>query len=186
MIGTITWIILAIIVVLIFIIISYFNRFAVLQNRIENSTSQIDVQLKKRADLVPNLVEAVKGYVKHEKSVITEVTNARKALVSAGNLQKKIKAGDELQNVLGRLFAIAENYPNLKANENFIQLQNELSAIEDKVAYARQYYNDSVLDYDNLFSTFPGNMFAAIFGKKQQEYLKISETERQVPKVRFD
>ena len=185
MIGTITWIILAIIVVLIFIIISYFNRFAVLQNRIENSTSQIDVQLKKRADLVPNLVEAVKGYVKHEKSVITEVTNARKALVSAGTLNKKIKAGDALQNALRSIFAIAENYPQLKANENFLQLQQELSAIEDKVAYSRQFYNDSILDYNTLFSTFTGNMFASIYGKKKNEYLQISESERKVPKVSF-
>jgi len=182
------WIIGIIIVLLVIVLISYFNRFAVLQNRIENSSSQIDVQLKKRADLVPNLVEATKGYMKHEKSIITEVTVARKALVSAGDkdLGKKLKAGDELQGVIGRLFALAENYPNLKANENFLQLQNELSAIEDKVAYARQYYNDSVLEYDNLFSTFPGNFFAMIFRKKQQEYLKISEAEKAVPKVKFD
>ena len=182
------WIIGIIIVLLVIVLISYFNRFAVLQNRIENSSSQIEVQLKKRADLVPNLVEATKGYMKHEKSIITEVTVARKALVSAGDkdLGKKLKAGDELQGVIGRLFALAENYPNLKANENFLQLQNELSAIEDKVAYARQYYNDSVLEYDNLFSTFPGNFFAMIFRKKQQEYLKISEAEKAVPKVKFD
>ena len=179
------WIIIAIVVILIIILISYFNRFAILQNRINNSLSQIDVQLKKRADLVPNLVEAVKGYMKHERGVITEVTNARKALVSAGNIQKKVKAGDALQGVLGRLFAIAENYPNLKANENFLQLQNELSSIEDKVAYARQYYNDSILDYENLFHTFPGNIFAGMYGKKEQEFLKIDEAERAVPKVSF-
>lgn len=181
-----TWIIIAVIVILIGVIISYFNRFAVLQNRIENSSSQIDVQLKRRADLVPNLIETVKGYAKHEKSIITEVTNARKALVSAGsNIQKQVKAGDALQNAIGRLFALAENYPNLKANENFGKLQDELASIEDKVAYARQYYNDSVLEYDNLFSTFPGNMFARLFAKKQQEYLKITESERAVPKVSF-
>jgi LemA protein len=159
-----------------------------LQNRIENSSGQIDVQLKKRADLVPNLIESVKGYMKHEKSIITEVTNARKALIGAGSkpLDKKLKAADELQGALSRIFAIAENYPNLKANENFLQFQNELSAIEDKVAYARQYYNDSVLDYENLFHTFPGNMFAALFGKKQQDYLKISEADKAVPKAKFD
>lgn len=179
------WLIIGLAVLLVIIVISYFNRFAVLQNRIENSSSQIDVQLKKRADLVPNLMESVKGYMKHEKSIMIEVTNARKALLAAGNLGKKIKAGDQLQNALKSIFALAENYPNLKANENFLQLQSELSAIEDKVAYARQFYNDSVLDYDNLFSTFPGNMFASMFGKKQQEYLKISEAERAVPKVSF-
>lgn len=180
------WIIGGIVVLFGIVCISYFNRFALLQNRIENSSSQIDVQLKKRADLIPNLLESVKGYVKHEKSVITEVTSARKALVGAKNLDKKLKAGDELQGALSHLFAIAENYPNLKASDNFVKLQEELSAIEDKVAYARQYYNDSVLEYDNLFSTFPGNLFAKLYGKKQNDYLKITEAERAVPKVKFE
>jgi LemA protein len=179
------WAIIIVVILLVLSIIYYFNRFSILQNRIENSFSQIDVQLKKRADLVPNLMESVKGYVKHEKAVITEVTNARKALVSAGTLDKKIKAGDALQNALRSIFAIAENYPQLKANENFLQLQQELSAIEDKVAYSRQFYNDSILDYNTLFSTFPGNMFASIYGKKKNEYLQISESERKVPKVSF-
>ena len=179
------WILIALIVIIALILIYYFNRFAVLENRIENSSSQIDVQLKKRADLVPNLIETVKGYVKHEKGVIDSVTEARKALVGAGNVGAKVKADEKLEKALKTIFALAENYPNLKANENFIQLQEELSAIEDKVAYARQYYNDSVLDYDNLFTTFPGNMFAKLYNKKQQEYLKITEAERAVPKVSF-
>jgi LemA protein len=179
------FILLAILILLVIIIIYYYNRFAGLQNRIENSSSQIDVQLKKRADLVPNLVESVKGYMKHEKSIITEVTNARKALVSAGNLSARIKAGDKLQNALRSIFAIAENYPNLKANENFLQLQNELSSIEDKVAYSRQYYNDSIMDYNMLFTTFPGNFFASLFKKQKQKYLQIPEAERKVPKIKF-
>lgn len=179
------WIIIAVVVILVFILISYYNRFAVLENRIENSLAQIDVQLRKRADLVPNLINAVKGYMKHEKGIITEVTNARKALVGAKDLGSKIKAGDKLQNALKSIFAIAEGYPQLKANENFLQLQQELSAIEDKVAYARQYYNDSVLDYSNLFRTFPGNMFAKLYSKQQKEYLKIPEASRAVPKVEF-
>lgn len=179
------WIVAGIIALLIIMLIYYFNKFAVLENRIENSASQIDVQLKKRADLVPNLIGAVKGYVKHEKGIITEVTNARKALVAAGNLNAKVRADEKLEKALKSIFAIAENYPNLKANENFLQLQEELSSIEDKVAYARQYYNDSILDYDNLFSTFPGNMFAGLYGKKQKEYLKITGAEREVPKIEF-
>ena len=179
------WIILIVAILLVMALISYFNRFAILENRIENSSSQIDVQLKKRADLVPNLMESVKGYMKHEKGIMTAVSEARKALVGANDLNKKIKANNALEGALGRLFAIAENYPNLKANENFLQLQQELSSIEDKVAYARQYYNDSVLDYENLFHTFPGNMFAKLYGRKQQEYLKITEAERKVPKVEF-
>ena len=187
----IAWILFGIAIVimlLVILVVSYFNRFAILENRIENSFSQIDVQLKKRADLIPNLMASVKGYMKHEKGVMDSVTEARKALVGAvgsKDISKKLKADAALESALGRLFAIAENYPNLKASENFVQLQEELSAIEDKVAYSRQYYNDSVLDYDNLFSTFPGNMFARMFSKKQKEYLKISEADRKVPKVEF-
>jgi LemA protein len=184
--ATWVWILIAAVVVLFLIIVSYFNRFAVLKNRIENSSAQIDVQLKKRADLVPNLVETVKGYMKHEKSVIQSVTEARKLLVSAKDLGSKVKAGDKLANALKSVFAIAENYPNLKANETFVQLQQELAAIEDKIAYARQFYNDSVLEYDNLRSTFPGNMFAAMFGKAEQAYLKIPEAQREPVKVKFD
>mgnify|MGYP001558219894 FL=1 len=160
--------------------------FAVLYNRVENSASQIDVQLKKRADLVPNLVEAVKGYMKHEKSAIESVTEARKMLVSAKDFQGKVKAGDRLASALKSVFAIAENYPNLKANETFVQLQQELAAIEDKIAYARQFYNDSILEYDNLRSTFPGNTFAGIFSRKELPYLKIPESQREVVKVKFD
>lgn len=177
-----------VIVVLVLIVFSYYNRFAVLLNRIENSFAQIDVQLRKRADLVPNLMESVKGYMKHEKSIMTEVSNARKALVSAmpsKDMAKKVKAGDILQGALKSLFALAENYPNLKANTNFLQFQNELAAIEDKIAYARQFYNDSVLSYSNLFRTIPGKWFAGLFGKKEQKYLEIPQSSRAVPKVKF-
>ncbi len=179
------WIILGLVALAIVVLISYFNRFALLENRIENSFSQIDVQLKKRSDLIPNLLAAVKGYMKHEKGIMDSVSEARKALVGAKGIDKKLKADNALEGALGKLFAIAENYPNLKASDNFKQLQEELSAIEDKVAYSRQFYNDSVLDYDNLFSTFPGNMFAKMFSKKQKEYLAIQESERKVPKVEF-
>lgn len=181
------WVGVGIIVLLVGIVFMYYNRFVTLSNRIENSLAQIDVQLKKRADLVPNLVEAVKGYVKHEKGIITAVTDARKVLVGAKDIAGKLKAGDKLQSALGKLFAIAENYPNLKANENFLQLQNELSAIEDKVAYSRQYYNDSILSYNNATTMLPGKLFAGIFGfKAKQDYLKIEEKERAVPKLKFD
>jgi LemA protein len=150
------------------------NKFVILGNRIDNSLAQIDVQLKKRADLVPNLINSVKGYMKHEKSIITEVTIARKALLSAKDITSKVKAGDKLQGALKSIFALAENYPNLKANENFLQLQQELSAIEDKVAYSRQFYNDSILDYNNSTQVFPGNVFASIFGKTKKEFLQIT------------
>ena len=180
------WIIgvIAVLIVLIFFI--YYNRFVRLSHQIDNSLAQIDVQLKKRSDLVPNLLNAVKSYMKHERSIITEVTNARKALISATGIANKMKAGNKLQSALGSLFAIAENYPNLKANENFLQLQQELSAIEDKVAYARQYYNDGIMSYNISTTTIPGKWFSSMYGFKGKEYIKIPEAARAVPKVEFD
>lgn len=181
----IEWILTGIIVLVALIFIFYFNKFVILSNRIDNSLSQIDVQLRKRADLVPNLISTVKGYAKHESKILASVTEARKALVGAKDLPARMKAGAKLQTALGSIFAIAENYPQLKANENFLQLQQELSAIEEKIAYARQYYNDETLSYNNSVQTFPGAMFAAIFGKKQKEFLKIPAEQRAVPKVEF-
>ena len=181
-----TWIILGIVIVVILAFVVYYNKFVVQGNRIDNSLAQIDVQLKKRADLVPNLIDTVKGYAKHEKSIMIEVTNARKAMLGAKDLPAKVKAGDQLQNALKSIFAIAENYPQLRANENFLHLQQELSAIEDKVAYARQYYNDTILDFNNSIKTFPGKVFANIYHVKQRPFLEIAEFERKVPKVKFD
>ncbi len=178
------WILVALAVVIAVFFI-YFNRFVILENRISNSLSQIDVQLKRRADLIPNLIETVKGYVKHENSAIKAVTDARKALVSAKGFEGKVKADEKLERALKTIFAIAENYPNLKANENFLDLQRELSATEDKVAYARQYYNDSILTFNNLCRAYPGAFFARLYRKKPKEYLKIAESERKNVKVKF-
>ena len=178
-------IIISIAVLLVLVVIFYFNRFVVLGNRIDNSLAQIDVQLKKRADLVPNLISTVKGYASHEKGIMKEVTDARKALLSAKTITGRVKAGAQLESALKSIFAIAENYPQLKANENFLQLQNELSAIEDKVAYSRQYYNDSILVYNNGCETFPGVFFAKVFGKSKKQMLSIPAEERAVPKVSF-
>ena len=183
--AAILWIIIALIALLVIIFIYYFNRFVVLGNRIDNSLSQIDVQLRKRADLVPNLINTVKGYAKHERKIITEVTNARKALLAATTLPARMKAGSELQNALKSIFALAENYPQLRANENFLHLQQELSAIEDKVAYARQYYNDSILTYNELCATMPGMFFARLYHRKAKEYLQITEAEKKSIKVDF-
>ncbi|MFA5174373.1 MAG: LemA family protein [Candidatus Pacearchaeota archaeon] len=179
------WIIGGLVVLIIIIFIAYYNRFATLGNRIDNSLAQIDVQLKKRADLVPNLMETVKGYAKYEKSVLTAVTSARTAFLKATDMPSKVKAGDKLQSALKTIFAVSENYPNLRANENFLHLQQELSAIEDKVAYARQYYNDSIMDYNNSSRTFPGKLFFNMFGFKEKPYLEIAASERVVPKVNF-
>ena len=170
-------------VIIIIIFIYYFNRFVVLENRIENSSAQIDVQLKKRADLVPSLVKVVKSYAKFERDVLTEVTKSRTQMISGRNIAEKVRAGDKLQNALKSIFAVAENYPQLKANENYLHLQKELSAIEDKVAYARQYYNDSVLELDNASSKFPGVMFFKLYGRQKKDYLKIPETSRKMPEI---
>jgi len=180
------WVIGGIVVLGALVFLGYYNRFVSLINQIDNSLAQIDVQLKRRADLIPNLMESVKGYMKHEKGIITEVTNARKALVSAGNLQGKVKANDKLEGALSRLFAIAENYPNLKANENFVQLQNELSSTEDKIAYSRQYYNDGIMSYNQARLTIPGKWFASMYGFGDKKYLQISQSERAAPKLKFD
>ena len=136
--------------------------------------------------MIPNLIESVKGYAKHEKTIIKSVNEARKALVSAKGLEKKVQANQKLEGFLGRLFALAENYPDLKANTNFLELQRELSTTEDRIAYARQFYNDSILSYNNMVNQFPGNFFARLYGRKQKEYLKIAEAERKNVKVKFE
>ncbi len=179
------WILIGAVALIIFIFFIYFNRFAVLGNRIDNSLSQINVQLKRRADLIPNLVKTVKGFVKHEKAAIKSVTDARKALVGAKGVEDKVKADRKLESALKTIFAIAEGYPDLKANTNFLELQRELSSTEDKIAYARQYYNDSILTYNNLCRTFPGAFFAKLYGKRAREYLKIAEAEKKNINVKF-
>lgn len=179
------WIIVGVFVFVALIFVIYYNRFVTLGNRIDNSLSQIDVQLKKRSDLVPNLINSVKGYAKHEKGIMDEVTKARKAFMSAKTMEQKVEKGADLQHALKSILAVAENYPQLRANENFLQLQQELAAIEDKVAYARQYYNDSILSYNNLCKRFPGVLFASVYGKTSKKYLEIPAEERAVPKVRF-
>lgn len=168
------------------ICIYYINKIIVLSNRIDNAWSQIDVQLKKRADLVPNLVETVKGYMKHEKEAIKMVTEAREKMLGATNMKERVKAEGEMTKALKTIFAIAENYPRLKASENFKLLQEQLEGIESKIAYARQFYNDSVLRFNNTISTIPGVWFAKITGKgKQREYFEIEEAERKPVKVEF-
>ncbi len=171
--------------VIAFVFFMYYNRFVILGNRINNSLSQINVQLKRRADLIPNLIETVKGFASHEKAAIKAVTDARKVLVGAKGVEDKIKADKGLESALKTIFAIAENYPDLKANTNFLELQRELSATEDKVAYSRQYYNDSILTYNNLCKTLPGAFFAKLYDKKPREYLKIAESEKKNIKVKF-
>jgi LemA protein len=181
----IEYVIIAIVIILILIFVYYFNRLNVLSNTIDNSWAQIDVQLKKRTDLVPNLVETVKGYAAHEKSIFEDVANARAQMIGAQTVEEKDQAGNMLAKTLKSLFAIAENYPELKASQNFLMLQEELSGIENKIAYARQHYNDTVLVFNNLVTTLPGSIFAGILGKKGRPYLEISVAEREPVKVKF-
>lgn len=166
--------------------IGTFNRIVKQENRVGNAWSQIDVQLKKRNDLIPNLVESVKGYAAHEKGIFEEVAASRQALMGAQGVGESAKATNMMEAALGRLFAIAENYPDLKASENFQVLQEELSAVENKIAYARQFYNDAVLSFNNTIETIPGVLFAGPMNKQVQVYLDIPETERQVPQVSFN
>jgi len=185
MVVALVWGVVGIIVVVGVVFFSYYNRFIRLSYQIDNSLAQINVQLRKRSDLVPNLLALVKGYMKYERKIVREVTNARKALLSATGVENKMKAGNKLQAALKSIFAIAENYPDLKANQNFLQLQEELSAIEDKVAYARQYYNDSIMSYNVMTNTIPGKWFASMYGFKKKEYLKIPEAAKAVPKIKL-
>jgi len=178
-------ILIGLLVLVVLATIYYVNRIIVLGNRVENAWSQIDVQLKKRVDLIPNLVETVKGYMKHEKEAIEAVTKARERMMKAGSNEERLKANNQAANALKTVFALAENYPKLRANENFMMLQEELSAVENKIAYARQFYNDSILSYNDLASTFPGVMFAGMLGKTKKKHLEITEKEREPVKVKF-
>jgi len=179
-------IIAGIIAVIAIAVVLIYNGLISLRNRAENAWAQIDVQLKRRADLIPNLVETVKGYMKHERGTLDSVTQARSAMMAAQGPVAKAKADGQLAGALKTLFAVAENYPQLKANENFMQLQEELSGTETKIAYARQLYNDVVLQFNNSIQTVPSNIIASLFGFKGKEYFKTeSEAERQPVKVKF-
>jgi LemA protein len=169
----------------ILILILLYNKLVKLRNRSENAWHQIDVQLQKRADLIPNLVETVKGYAAHEKRVFEEVTKARSIYSQAGTVQEKAQATNMLTGALKTLFAVAENYPELKANQKVLLLQEELSGIESKIAYARQFYNDVVLSFNNAQQVFPSNIIANWFGFKTKEYFEIEESKKDVPKVDF-
>jgi LemA protein len=166
-------------------LISVYNSLATLKVKISEAWSQIDVQLKRRTDLIPNLVETVKGYATHEKEVFENVTRARAALMGASNPAEAGKANDQLTSALKSLFAVAEAYPDLKAQEGFVNLQKELSDTEDKVAYSRQFYNSVVRQYNEKIVAFPSNLVAGLLGFKQQQFFEATETERQAVKVDF-
>lgn len=178
-------VLIVIIAFLIFTVVHMYNRLVSLRNRVKNSYAQIDVQLKRRNDLIPNLVETVKGYAAHEKGVLEEVTKARSNVMNASNVKEASDANNQLTGALKTLFAVAENYPDLKANSNFQQLQEQLSETEDKISYSRQFYNDTVLMYNNACQQFPSNMLAKLFGFKEEAFFEADVASREVPKVEF-
>jgi len=179
------WYIWVIIGIIIFGIIGLYNGLVSLKNKVKNSWAQIDVQLKKRFDLIPNLVETVKGYAKHEKTVLTDITKARNMMMKASDVKGKAEAENQLTGALKSLFAVSENYPDLKANQNFLQLQEELSGMESKIAYARQFYNDMVMRFNTKIQLFPNNLFAKMLGFSEEQFFETQGKERDNVKVSF-
>ena len=175
----------AIVLLLVLYFVTTYNGLVKLRNMVKDQWSQIDVLLKRRADLIPNLVETVKGYTKHESETLEAVIAARNKAVSASTPEAEMKANGELSGALTKLFALAESYPDLKANTNFMDLQNNLKDTEDKISYARQFYNDAVLKYKNKLEVFPSNIVAGMFGFKPEPFFEANETERENPQVKF-
>jgi len=179
-------IILAILVILVFIVIGIYNGLVRLRNQVRNAWSQIDVQLKRRHDLIPNLVETAKGYMKHERETLENITKARSRAMEAGSVGDKGRAEGELSGALSRFMLVVENYPDLKANQNFLAVQEELTSTENKIAFSRQAYNDQVLFYNNKIQMFPSNIVASMFAFKESEFFELEdEGEREAPKVDF-
>ncbi len=179
------WIVLAVLVAAALVGVALYNRIIVLENRIKNAWGQIDVQLKRRNDLIPNLLETVKGYAGHERELFTRLGEARERSLRASTVPEQAEASNQVSSALKSVFAVAENYPELRASENFSALQSELSETEDKIAYARQFYNDAVLGFNNAIQTVPGVFIAGPMGKTPQVVLETPATERAVPKVSF-
>ncbi len=167
------------------LLVVVYNSLVGLRNQCENAWSQIDVQLKRRNDLIPNLIETVKGYAAHEQDTFRMVTEARAAMANAKTVKETSDANNMLTGALKTLFAVAENYPQLKANENFMQLQEELTTTENKISFARQFYNDTVMKYDTARQTFPNSLIAGMFRFVDRDYFEVAEAEKAVPKVSF-
>ena len=183
------WIVLAVIALVAFFLIGIYNRLVTLRQRVREAWSDIDVQLKRRYDLIPNLVETVKGYAAHEKTVFENVTNARANAIAAGATgtpEQRAQAENILTGALRSVFAVAENYPQLQASQNFRDLQEQLTATEDKIAFARRFYNGNVRDYNTALQTFPTNVLAGMFGFTSEQYFELADAaERTAPKVSF-
>jgi LemA protein len=184
----IVWVIVGLVVLLIITFIAVYNSLVKLRNQVKNAWAQIDVQLKRRYDLIPNLMETVKGYMKHERETLEAVTNARNLAQQAASsgVGARSKAEGELSSALSKLLAVVENYPDLKANQNFLALQEELTSTENKISFSRQFYNDSVLNFNNKTQMFPSNIIAGMTGFKAEEFFEVTvDAEREAPKVSF-
>ena len=179
------WIILGIILLLVVLVVIVYNSLVQLRNKKDDQWAQVDVQLKRRADLIPNVVETVKGYAAHEKGTLEDVIKARNTFVSATTPEAEMKAAGEMTQALNKLFALSESYPELKANQNFMSLQADLKDTEDKISYARQFFNDTVLTYNNKVDMFPSSIIASMFGFKRASFFEISEADKEVPQVKF-
>ena len=180
------WIIIGVVVVLIALyVVSTYNGLVSLKNRVQDQWSQIDVELKRRFDLIPNLVNTVKGYAKHESETLENVIKARNSYLSASTPEGQMEADGELTNAINHLFALSESYPDLKANENFKDLQGQLKDTEDKISYARKFYNDTALQLNNKIEMFPSNIIAKLFNFKKVEFFKANEAEKENVKVEF-
>ena len=179
------FVLLGVLVVIAIFFVSTYNGLVVARNKVRDQFSQIDVQLKKRFDLIPNLVETVKGYAKHESETLEKVIEARNGYANAKTDAEKMAASKEMSQGVMQIFALAENYPELKANSNFLELQGQLKEVEDKISYARQFYNDSVLLYNNKIEMFPSNLVASMFGFKKETFFEADEKERENVEVKF-
>lgn len=179
------WIILAIVILIVLFVITTYNKLIVLRNRVRDQWAQIDVQLKRRFDLIPNLVETIKGYTKHESETLENVVKARNTFLSATTPEDEMAADGELTKAMTKLFALTESYPDLKANSNFLDLQTELTQTEEKIATARQFYNDTVLSYNNQVALVPSNIVAALFHFKKESFFEANNTERENVQVKF-
>ena len=179
------WILIGVLVVLVLALVALYNRLVRLRNRTENAWSQVDVQLRRRYDLIPNLVETVKGYAAHERQTFDEVTEARTRAQQASGVAQQAEAENALTAAIGRLFAVAEAYPELRASENFQRLQEDLTDTESRIAVSRQVYNDTVLTYDNAIQTIPASLVAGLFGFESKPYFEVEEPVREAPQVRF-
>lgn len=179
-------IVIVVIAVVVLFVISIYNSLVRLRNQVKNAWSQIDVQLKRRHDLIPNLIETVKGYMTHERDTLENITKARSQAVTAEGVGDKAKAEGELTRALGKFNLVVENYPDLKANQNFLSLQEELTSTENKISFSRQSYNDQVLFFNNKIQMFPSNIIAGMFSFKDEEFFEVEDkAEKEVPKVSF-